>query len=134
VREALIDTDILSFFFRGEPTVVDKFKNYLKEFEALNISIITYYEVLSGLKFKKAERQIQLFEEFVKNNTIIHLTEGSAKVSSEIYADLRKMGITIGTSDLLIAGIAIVNELTLISNNERHYASIKGLSIENWTR
>jgi tRNA(fMet)-specific endonuclease VapC len=134
VREALIDTDILSFFFRGEPTVVDKFKNYIKEFEVFNISIITYYEVLSGLKFKKAERQIQLFEEFVNNNTIIHLTEGSAKVSSEIYADLRKMGITIGTSDLLIAGIAIVNELTLISNNERHYASIKGLSIENWTR
>jgi tRNA(fMet)-specific endonuclease VapC len=134
VTESLVDTDILSFYFKGDSKVVDKFNDYLKEFDVINVSIITYYEILGGLKFKKADRQIKEFEEFVSNNTIIHISEQSAKLSGDIYADLRQKGITIGTSDILIAGIAIENELTLVTNNERHYESIKGLKIENWKK
>jgi tRNA(fMet)-specific endonuclease VapC len=46
MTECLVDTDILSFYFRGEPTVVLRFTDYLKEFDQINISIITYYEIL----------------------------------------------------------------------------------------
>jgi tRNA(fMet)-specific endonuclease VapC len=134
VTESLVDTDILSFYFKGDSKVVEKFNDYLKEFDVINISIITYYEILGGLRFKKAEKQIKEFEEFVNNNTIIHISEESAKISGDIYADLRQKGITIGTSDILIAGIAIENELTLITNNEKHYDSIRGLKIENWKK
>jgi tRNA(fMet)-specific endonuclease VapC len=134
VTESLVDTDILSFYFKGDQKVVNKFRDYLREFDVINISIITYYEILGGLKFKNAERQIKEFEEFVANNTIIHISEESAKISGDVYADLRQKGITIGTSDILIAGIAIENELTLITNNERHYESIEVLKIENWKK
>lgn len=114
--------------------MVEKFNDYLRQFDVINISIITYYEVFGGLKFKKAEKQITEFEEFVNNNTIIHLSEESARISGNIFAALRKNGITIGTSDILIAGVALENELTLITNNERHYESIEGLRIENWKK
>jgi tRNA(fMet)-specific endonuclease VapC len=134
VTESLVDTDILSFYFKGDPKVIQKFNDYLREFDVINISIITYYEILGGLKFKKAEKKIKEFEEFVNNNTIIHISEESAKISGDIYADLRQKGITIGTSDILIAGIAIENELTLNTNNERHYEPIQGLKIENWKK
>jgi tRNA(fMet)-specific endonuclease VapC len=134
VTESLVDTDILSFYFKGDSKVIENFNDYLKEFDVINISIITYYEILGGLRFKKAEKQIKEFEEFVNNNTIIHISEESAKISGDIYADLRLKGITIGTSDILIAGIAIENELTLITNNERHYDSIPGLKMENWKK
>lgn len=72
------------------------------------------------------------FENFTRNNNIIHITEASAKISGNIYASLRQQGITIGTSDLLIAGIALENDLAFITNNEKHYAHIPGLRIENW--
>ncbi len=134
MTESLVDTDILSFYFKGDPKVLGKFNDYLRKFEVINISIITYYEILGGLKFKKAEKQIREFEEFANNNSIIHISEESAKVSGGIYADLRLRGITIGTSDVLIAGIAIENELTLITNNEKHYDSVRGLKIENWKK
>lgn len=134
MTESLVDTDILSFYFKGDPKVISKFNDYLQRFDVINISIITYYEILGGLNFKKAEKQLKEFEEFIANNTIIHISEESAKISGNIYADLRQKGITIGTSDILIAGIAIENELTLITNNERHYASIHGLKIENWKK
>ena len=134
MTEALIDTDILSFYFKGDPTVIDKFRDYLKEFDQINISIITFYEIVGGLKHKKADRQILEFEEFVSNNNIIHISEDSARQSAEVYADLKLRGITIGTSDILIAGIALDNELTLITNNEKHYSPIRGLKIENWKK
>ena len=130
----MVDTDILTFYFRGDQKVIEKFNDYLQEFDFINISIITYYEILSGLKFKKAEKQIKEFEAFVNSNTIIHISESSAKISGDIYADLKQKGITIGTSDILIAGIAIENELTLITNNERHYEPIQGLKFENWKK
>lgn len=134
MTEAIIDTDILSFYFKGEERVVMRFGEYLKEFDQVNISILTYYEIIAGLKFKKAGRQLQDFEGFINDNNIINISEESAKISGDIYADLRLRGITIGTSDILIAGIAIENGLTLITNNEKHYESIQGLNIENWKR
>lgn len=134
MTEALVDTDILSFYFRGDLKVVERFNEYLKEFDQINISIITYYEILGGLKFKKAEKQLRNFDEFINNNTIIYLSEESAKIASDKYAELRLAGITIGTSDLLIAGIAIENDVILVTNNEKHYEPIRGLGIENWKK
>ena len=134
MTESIVDTDILSFYFKGDVKVVEQFGAYLKEFDQINISIITYYEIIGGLKFKKAEKQIQGFEEFINNNNIIHISEESAKIAGGIYADHRQRGITIGTSDVLIAGIAIENGLTLVTNNEKHYESIQGLKIENWKK
>ena len=97
-----------------------------------NISIVTYYEIIAGLKFKKAQKQIRDVEDFVNVNNIIKISEDSANISGDIYADLRQRGITIGTSDILIAGIAIENSLTVITNNKKHFEPIKGLTIENW--
>ena len=134
VTESLVDTDILSFYFKGDTKVIERFTKYLREFDLINISLITYYEVTAGLKFKKAEKQLRDFEEFIRNNTIIHISEESAKISAEIYAELRQNEITIGTSDILIAGIALENGLTLITNNEKHYEPIEGLKIENWKK
>lgn len=134
MTESLVDTDILSFYFKGDKNVVDNFGKYLQEFDVINISIITYYEILGGLKFKGAEKQIKEFEDFVANNNIIHITEESARISGDVYADLRKKGITVGASDILIAGIAIENELTVITNNEKHYESMSGLRLENWRK
>lgn len=36
--------------------------------------------------------------------------------------------------DLLIAGIAIDNEMTLVTNNENHFNRIPSLKIENWSK
>ncbi|MDX1905667.1 MAG: type II toxin-antitoxin system VapC family toxin [Bacteroidia bacterium] len=134
MTEALIDTDILSFYFKGDVQVVARLGDYLDMFDQVNLSIITYYEITAGLKFKNAVRQLHAFENFVNENTIINISEESARISGSLYASLRQKGVTIGTSDLLIAGIAIENGLTLITNNEKHYDAIQGLRVENWKR
>ncbi len=134
MNRALIDTDILSYFLKGDIDVIKKFEKYLDCFDILEISIITYYEIVSGLHSKNAFKQLNIFEEFVSENLVLPLTEESAKLSAEIYADLRKSGNIVDDIDLLIAGIAMENEMTLVTNNDNHFERIPGLKTENWKK
>lgn len=72
-------------------------------------------------------------EDSVSENIVIPMTENSAKISAELYSTLRQSGNLVDDIDLLIAGIAIDNEMSLLTNNENHFSRIPGLKIENWS-
>ena len=133
MKPSLLDTDILSEFLRGNTKVIAKVDEHLKEFGYVNLSIITYYEILNGLLYKDARKQLARFEDFVELNKVIPLTLRMAKTAAMIQADLRKKGKEIGHTDTLIAGISMTSELQLITNNTEHFKRIKGLEIANWT-
>ena len=132
MNRALIDTDILSYYFKGDPIVVENFQKYLDQYGIIEISLITYYEIMSGLSYKSALKQLEIFNDFVSENIVIPATEESCRISAEIYSELRIKGDLIDDIDLLIAGIAIENELTLVTNNTNHFGRIPGLILENW--
>jgi len=134
MKSSILDTDILSEFLRGNPKVIAKVDEHLKEYGYINLSIITYYEILNGLLYKDAKKQLTRFEEFVSLNKVIPLTKPMAKMAAVIQADLRKKGTEIGHTDTLIAGISLTSELQLITNNTDHFKRIKGLEIANWTK
>ncbi len=129
---ALIDTDILSYYLRGYLAVVGNFEKYLNHYDILEISLITYYEIISGLLAKNAFKQLHIFEIFISDCIIVPLTEKSAEISAEIYSTLRQSGNTIDDIDLFIAGIAIENGMILVTNNDKHFGKIPGLKTENW--
>ena len=131
---SMLDTDILSEFLRGNEKVVKNVDEYLLEFGFVNLSIITYYEILNGLLYKDAKKQLKKFESFVTLNNVLLLTLKSTKLAANIQADLRKKGREIGHADTLIAGIAIANKLQLVTNNTDHFKRIKGLQLANWSK
>jgi tRNA(fMet)-specific endonuclease VapC len=133
VRPALIDTDIVSMFLRGHRNVVVRFEAYLSEYGTINFSIITYYEIVSGLKHRDAQRHLDIFLEFATYSTILPLTERSAMIPADIYADLRKQGQSIDDIDILIAGIAMANDLIVVTHNQRHFGRIEELGVEDWS-
>jgi tRNA(fMet)-specific endonuclease VapC len=134
MKPSLLDTDILSEFLRGNQKVITKVDEHLKEYGFISLSIITYYEILNGLLYKDAKKQMARFEEFVELNKVIPLTIKMAKTAATIQADLRKKGTEIGHTDTLIAGISMTSELQLVTNNTDHFKRIKGLEIVNWTK
>ncbi len=77
MKPALVDTNILSFFFRNHSLVVERFRAYLREHNKINISIITYYEIISGLKHRDAQKQLISFGEYVLCNTVLPLSSES---------------------------------------------------------
>ena len=134
MKPALIDTNILSFFFRNHSLVVERFQAYLNDYDKINISIITYYEIVSGLKHRDAQKQLTSFQEFVSYNTVLPLSTSSATISADIYANLRNKGTPIDDIDILIAGIAIANNLIIVTNNIRDFGKIESLEIQDWSK
>ncbi|MBS9395473.1 MAG: type II toxin-antitoxin system VapC family toxin [Dolichospermum sp. LBC05a] len=134
MKPALIDTNILSFFFRNHSLVVERFQAYLNDYDKINISIITYYEIVSGLKHRDAQKQLTSFQEFVSYNTVLPLSTSSATISADIYANLRNKGTPIDDIDILIAGIAIANNLIIVTNNIRDFGKIENLEIQDWSK
>lgn len=134
MKPALIDTNILSFFFRNHRLVVQQFETYLQEHHQLNISIITYYEILSGLKHRDAQKQLTSFSEFISYHRILPLTTNSTTIAADIYANLLSKGTPVDDIDILIAGIAIANNLVIVTNNLKHFEKIEGLEIQDWSQ
>ncbi len=66
MRQSMLDTDILSEFLRGNNKVDAMVDEHLKEYGYISLSIVTYYEILNGLLYKDAKKQMTSFEKFVK--------------------------------------------------------------------
>ncbi len=132
MKQALLDSDTLSYYFKRHPQVVAQFNRYMATHEHVFISRVSIVEILGGLKAKDANRQIENFRSFIAQHKILDTTESSAEISANIFAELWKGGRHSGNYDILIAGTAIENELTLITNNTKDYEHINGLSLDNW--
>ncbi len=55
------------------------------------------------------------------------------KAAARIYDELHGLRIRIGTMDLKIAAIVMSLDATLLSRNQRDFAKVPGLKIEDWT-
>lgn len=132
VKKRLLDTDILTFYFRSHATVVQHAVAYLHQHDSLTISSITYYEILRGLRYINATRQIRDLAHFVADNEVLPLNERAIDHAADVYVHLRQAGRLINESDILIAGIALANDCVLVTNNVAHFGRIPNLTIENW--
>ncbi len=59
--KTLLDTDVLSGLMRKTPAALNRARTYLAEYQQLTISLITRFEVLRGLKAKRASAQLVAF-------------------------------------------------------------------------
>ena len=104
MNPTLVDTDILSRFFRNDPKVVEKVKKYVEEHGTVSFSIFSYYEILSGLQYRDAGRQLNAFLVFASIHRILPLTQAAADHAARLYALMRKEGAPVDDIDLLTAG------------------------------
>jgi tRNA(fMet)-specific endonuclease VapC len=133
-KQVLIDTDIISFFMRNDKNVSDNFHQHIAIHQFVYISRVSVLEILGGLKAKDAQRQIKDFRNFLSLHQILEITPESVEISTDIFATLYKKGRHSGNYDILIAGIALTNDLVLCTNNEKGYQNIPDLEIINWVK
>ena len=132
MKKALLDTNIISYFLRGEIQVVQKLREYQIFHSHLTFSVLTYYEIKSGLLYKNAKNLLQQFESLANVSEILPLDIDTSNVASIIYQDLRQRGLLITPIDLLIAASAIHHQCVLITANVKHFQNIPNLEYENW--
>lgn len=128
----LLDTNICIYAIKKKPALVIK-KIRQIGFESLYLSSITLAELEYGVSnsSKPVESRIALTEFSLPFN-IINFDFKACPVFGQIRKKLKTAGTIISTLDLLIAAIAVANDLTLVTNNVREFARINGLKYENW--
>lgn len=127
----LIDTDTIIFALRNDKSVLAKFdenKNI-----PISISMITYAELVFGAKRSQNEQKNMMKVNRIRDiYPIEELSEGVMEVFAGVKAKMFNKGMKIEDMDLLIAATAIYNDLTLVTNNTKHFENIPDLKIENW--
>lgn len=129
----LIDTDIIIFALRGDKTVLAKFEE--NKNIPISISMITYAELVFGAKRSQNERTNMLKVNRIREiYPVEELNIGIMELFADIKAKMYSKAIRIEDMDLFIAATAIYNDLTLVTNNTKHFKNIPLLKLENWKR
>ena len=71
-------------------------------------------------------------DEFLALFQSLPFDDDAAEFYSDIRAELALRGTPIGPNDLMIAAIALANQLTLITHNVREFSRVTGLQLEDW--
>jgi len=132
MKQCTFDTNIITAFLKNDLRVVEKVSKYLENFDKLTINIISYYEILRGLKDLGNVEKLKRFGDFSQENELVLIRKETIEKAAEIYAYLKKDGNLIEDADILMAAIAIVEDLILITNNPNHFSRVKELQLENW--
>lgn len=138
----IFDTDHLSVLERGG-TNAQRLKQKLASISSTQVavSIISYEEQMRGWlsyigKAKKVEQQVEAYKQLKQqliNYCKISILEFDEQ-AAQVFQRLRKEYPRLGTMDLKIASIALVNQAILLTRNSADFGQISGLSIEDWTR
>ena len=113
---------------------VERFARRVDELESdgLGLSIISLAEVYEGVLGSNdpPTREAEL-NAFLTRFEILTIDAETARIFGDERRRLRAEGRMIGDMDLLIAATAQRHDLTLLSNNRRHFERIPTLAVES---
>ena len=130
----MLDTNICIYIIKKN---ADQVIQRLLQIPILNIAIssITLSELEFGVEKSLYKKQNRIaLTDFISPLNILPYDDNAALEYGKIRAFLEKNGTPIGSLDMLIAGHAKAINYTLVTNNEKEFSRITGLSIENWTK
>jgi predicted nucleic acid-binding protein len=127
-----LDTNIISYFLKGNQSVQRKFKETLANRDSLIIPPIVYYEAKRGFLLNPAPSKEKTFERMCALYSVGTLSNTCLDCAAKLYAEARSIGHNADAADLFIAAFCIVEGYTLVTANMRHFEAVKGLQLVNW--
>lgn len=128
----LLDTNIISYWMRGNLQLIQKIKSCSPA--ELSLSTITLAEIYYGIEkspLKKKERRTKIGQ--IKSQLEIYpFNEAAAVQYGVIRTSLEQQGQPISERDLQIAAIASANMLCIVTHNTKEFSRIVKLRVEDW--
>ena len=122
----IVDTDVLIWYLRGNKKAFKTVENL----ESFSISVITYMELVQGMRNKKELNSLrQALHAW--NATILYITEEiSAKAMFAVEQHFLSHSMQL--ADALIGSTAIAHGLPLLTGNNKHYKIMKNVQVNNF--
>jgi len=129
----LLDTDTIVFNLKGNAAVRENLLFHIND--PIKTSAITLMELYYGAyKSQKVTGNLAKIKTIEKSLEIIPVGIESVEIFGMLKSKLEKTGSRLDDFDLIIAACALAHNLTLVTNNEKHFQRIEGLKLTNWTR
>ncbi len=132
----MLDTDILVHFVNRRPGYESIGRRMSGRSPGeIRISAITLAELRFGIEQSlfRTENQAKL-EELLEILQTDDFPAGAAKDFGQIKRSLLAGGKSIGAYDLLIAAHARYLRAVMVTNNEREFSRVPGLTVQNWLK
>ncbi|MBZ5724713.1 MAG: type II toxin-antitoxin system VapC family toxin [Acidobacteriia bacterium] len=113
----LLDTSVTIDAINGKRKRNELLKELLQQGHLLACCPINVTEVYAGLRSHEETRTLNLLESL----QYYPLTWPVARLAGELKRDYGRKGITLATTDVTIAAVALYHELTLVTDNLKHY-------------
>jgi tRNA(fMet)-specific endonuclease VapC len=126
----VLDTDICSAHMRRPAGLAHRFFQYAG---GIAISSVSLAELYTGA-YKRAQpaRLLALIADLLRDVAVLNFDSACAEQFGNIRGVLLQQGTQVATADLVIASVALVHNLTLVTHNTADFQSIPGLRLDDW--
>ncbi len=127
----LLDTDTVIYILKGHPTVEQNLQTHLHD--PVKLCVITLMELYYGAyKSQKVTSNLAKIRTLESSVEILPVGQEVVEIFGMEKAELERHGTLLDDFDLVLGGCALAHNLTLVTNNVRHFKKIEGLKIINW--
>jgi predicted nucleic acid-binding protein len=122
----IIDTDVIIWELRGNI----KAQKVIHENIPFKISVITYIELLQGMKDKK--EMSSFIKQLSKWNVEILQIDNDISTRAMIYVEQYTLSHSMELADSLIAATCINESELLLTANDKHYKHVPNIQIKRF--
>jgi tRNA(fMet)-specific endonuclease VapC len=126
----LLDTNICSAHMRHPSGLAHRFFQYAG---GIAIPTVVLAELYAGAyKHPNSPKLLALIADLLREVAILDFDSACAEGFGKVQGGLMLRGISVPTADLMIAAVALVHNLTLVTNNTADFQNIPGLRLDDW--
>jgi tRNA(fMet)-specific endonuclease VapC len=129
----LLDTNVVSDLVRNPQGKVAQRIRAVGE-ARVSTSIIVAAELRYGAAKKASARLSAQLEAVLSALDVLPFEPPADALYAALRTALEEVGTPMGANDMLIAAHALALGCTIVTDNEREFARVRGLSCENWLR
>jgi len=126
----LIDTNICSALMRRPGGLAHRFFQYAG---GIAISSVVLAELYAGAyRLANPNRLLRLIRDLLDDVQVLDFDSACAEQFGKTRGRLLQNGITVHTPDLMVAAVALVHDLTLVTHNTADFRNVPDLRLEDW--
>jgi tRNA(fMet)-specific endonuclease VapC len=128
----LLDTNVIVIYLNQRSLILRERLEAIAPEDIAVCSVVKFELFYGAMRSGNPRRNLARQQDFLNFFVSLPLDDLPATKAGEIRANLAALGTPIGPYDLLIAAIATVNNLTLVTHNTREFERVPELRFEDW--
>lgn len=128
----MLDTNACIHYLNHPVSPIRRRMELLRPVDVLVCSVVKAELYYGANRSRRKPETLASLEEFLSLLTSLPFDDNAARVYGKIRAELSSRGTPIGPNDLMIASIALANDVALVTHNTREFGRVDGLRIEDW--